>query len=173
MKDSTKNNISKIVGGSIQTTAIVKEADNVKKIINHSSTISNLMKRANEISDVFGIFDDFLTNEITEKTAYNIYDKVNAWKKAGIGKRWTKELAKITVYNIYDEVDALEKAGSGAKLFQFIGIGTVINIGIGAYCTHNFCESLINKFADYYRKNASKITNSYKKALSYFNEFKD
>ena len=50
-------------------------------------------------------------------------------------------------------------------------IEIVINIGIGNYSTQSFCESLINKFADYYRKKASKITNSYEKALSYFNEF--
>ena len=51
---------------------------------------------------------------------------------------------------------------------NFFGVGTVISVGIGAYCTHNFCKDLINKFAEYYKNNAEKITNSYKEALSYF-----
>ena len=72
---------------------------------------------------------------------------------------------------VVDEADALRKAGSGASLFKFFGIGTIIGIGLGAYCTHRFCEDLLDKFAHYYRKNADKITNSYEKALSYFNDF--
>ena len=74
-------------------------------------------------------------------------------------------------FEVFDKAEALRTAGSGASLFKFFGIGTIIGIGLGAYCTHRYCEDLLDKFADYYRKNADKITNSYEKALSYFNDF--
>ena len=48
MKDSTQNKISKIVGGSIQATVIAKEADNVSKIINHSSQIAEIMSQTEQ-----------------------------------------------------------------------------------------------------------------------------
>ena len=155
IKDSTKNNITKFVGGTIQATAFATEAGNVSKFINHSSTISNLMKQADKLSNAY---------EVIEKLP-----KSNGFNPFTI--HWTNEIAEVAYDKITDEIDMLTKAGSGAKLFKFFGIGTVINVGIGYYCTHNFCENLINKFADYYRKNASKITIAYEQALSYFNEF--
>ena len=140
MKDSTQNKISKIVGGSIQATVIAKEADNVSKIINHSSQIAEIMSH---------------TEQYIRHT-----------------DRGFRVISDIDKYlEVVDEADALRKAGSGASLFKFFGIGTIIGIGLGAYCTHRFCENLLDKFADYYRKNAGKITNSYEKALSYFNDF--
>ena len=140
MKDSTQNKISKIVGSSIQATVIAKEADNVSKIINHSSQIAEIMSH---------------TEQYIRHT-----------------DRGFRVISDIDKYlEVVDEADALRKAGSGASLFKFFGIGTIIGIGLGAYCTHRFCENLLDKFADYYRKNAGKITNSYEKALSYFNDF--
>ena len=140
MKDSTQNKISKIVGGSIQATVIAKEADNVSKIINHSSQIAEIMSKT----------EQFVRQS---RTGYRYISDINAYCE------------------IVDEANALRTAGSGASLFKFFGLGTIIGIGLGAYCTHNFCENLLDKFADYYRKNAGKITNSYEKALSYFNDF--
>ena len=156
IKDSTKNNVAEFVGGAIQATAFATEAGNVSKFINHSSTISNLVKQADKLSNAY---------EVIEKLP-----KSNGFNPFAI--HWTNEIAEVAYDKITDEIDMLTKAGSGAKLFRFFGIGTVINVGIGYYCTHNFCENLINKFADYYRKNASKITIAYEHALSYFNEFK-
>ena len=140
MKDSTQNKISKIVGGSIQATVIAKEADNVSKIINHSSQIAEIMSKTKQFTAI---------------------------SRSGLGY-----ISDIDAYfQVLDEADQLRAAGSGASLFKFFGIGTIIGIGLGAYCTHRFCENLLDKLADYYRKNAGKITNSYEKALSYFNDF--
>ena len=81
-------------------------------------------------------------------------------------------ISDIDAYSeIVDEANALRAAGSGASLFKFFGIGTIIGISLGAYYTHRFCENILDKFTDYYRKNVDKITNSYEKALSYFNDF--
>ena len=75
---------------------------------------------------------------------------------------------KIDKFVIYQTRANQFEALSHGFNFNFFGIGTILSIGIGAYCTHSFCENLINKFAEYYQKNADKITNSYKEALSYF-----
>ena len=72
--------------------------------------------------------------------------------------------------NCVKNTSYLEKVGRGATFFKYFGIGTFIGIGVGAYCTDSFCKELINKFADFYRNNAEKISNSYEEAVSYFNE---
>ena len=72
--------------------------------------------------------------------------------------------------NCIKNTSYLEKVGQGATFFKYFGIGTFIGVGIGAYCTDSFCKDLINKFADFYRDNAEKISNSYEEAVSYFNE---
>ena len=72
--------------------------------------------------------------------------------------------------NCVKNTSYLEKVGRGATFFKYFGIGTFIGIGVGAYCTDSFCKDLINKFADFYRNNAEKISNSYEEAVSYFNE---
>ena len=81
----------------------------------------------------------------------------------------------VTLSNVDKWVNYEQKARYFENLSQgfnvkFFGIGTVFSIGIGAYCTHNFCENLINKFAEYYQNNAEKITNSYNEAISYFTD---
>ena len=46
--------------------------------------------------------------------------------------------------------------------------GALIGVGLGGYFTSKYCEDLLDKFVDYYKKNAEKIENSYKKAAEYF-----
>jgi hypothetical protein len=75
------------------------------------------------------------------------------------------DLNKFVFYN--GKLQHYEALSHGFNI-NFFGIGTVLSVGIGAYCTLTFCENLINKFAEYYQNNADKITNSYKEALSYF-----
>ena len=140
MKDSTQNQISKVVGGSIQVSVIAQEANNVSKIVKHSAQIAEIMSKT----------ENFVSQSRT-------------------GLRYISDLDGY--FQVIDEANELRAAGSGASLFKFFGIGTIIGIGLGAYCTHRFCENLLDKFADYYRKNAGKITNSYEKALSYFRDF--
>ena len=50
----------------------------------------------------------------------------------------------------------------------FLGFGIVLGVGLGGYFTHKFCEELLDKFVDYYKNNADKLSNSYKKAADYF-----
>ena len=50
-------------------------------------------------------------------------------------------------------------AGSGLGI-----IGVVAGVALGGYFTHKFCEELLDKFEEYFRKNGEKIRNSYEDA---------
>ena len=52
--------------------------------------------------------------------------------------------------------------------FGLFGLGIVLGVGCGAYFTHKFCEENLDKFVEYYKKNADKIKNSYEEAAKYF-----
>ena len=58
---------------------------------------------------------------------------------------------------------ALKLIGSGCLI-----AGAVIGVGLGSYFTHDYCETLLDKFVDYYKNNADLISNSYKDAAKYF-----
>jgi len=70
------------------------------------------------------------------------------------------------------EAAAAESAAVGTlgKAFGvvFAGVGIVFGVGLGAYFTHKFCEETLDKFVEYYKKNAGKIRNSYQEAAEYF-----
>ena len=60
-----------------------------------------------------------------------------------------------------------------ATVSKFIGIGctigsTIIGVSFGVYLTVSYCEELLDRFEDYYKKNANKIANSYNEAKNYF-----
>jgi hypothetical protein len=44
----------------------------------------------------------------------------------------------------------------------------LFGVGLGGYFTHKYCEELLDKFVEYYKKNAEKIGLSYQKAEEYF-----
>lgn len=103
------------------------------------------------------------------KTNYYSAIALKYWEKADAFGDWRYlEPAEFSKFYKYTEKARYFEGLSNGLNVNFFGVGTVFSVGIGAYCTHNFCEGLINKFADYYQNNADKITNSYKEALSYF-----
>ena len=53
---------------------------------------------------------------------------------------------------------------------SFIVVGVVLGVGLGGFFTNKYCEELIDKFEDYYIKNAESIGNSYKQAANYLLE---
>jgi hypothetical protein len=62
--------------------------------------------------------------------------------------------------------------GIGATGLKVLGtglvvVGAVVGVALGGYFTSSYCEELIDKFEDYYIKNAQKIGNSYKQAAQY------
>ena len=50
----------------------------------------------------------------------------------------------------------------------FLVFGIVLGVSLGGYFTHKFCEELLDKFEEYFRKNGEKISNSYEDAAKYF-----
>ena len=154
LSETKSNNATKIINNTIRAGTLVKEVDNFAKIYEYSSKIADLEKKM----------------EFLEK-AYATYTE----SVGGLGLLFFDTAAHEAQHDaLYYDYLALKDVGSGAKsLTKFLGIGTVISVGVGAYTTHKFCEDLINKFAEFYRKNASKISSSYEDAVSYFRDFKD
>ena len=154
LSETKSNNATKIINNTIRAGTLVKEVNNFAKIYEYSSKIADLEKKM----------------EFLEK-AYATYTQ----NVGGLGLIFFDTAAHEAQHDaLYYDYLALKDVGSGAKsLTKFLGIGTVISVGVGAYTTHKFCEDLINKFAEFYRKNASKISSSYEDAVSYFRDFKD
>ena len=48
--------------------------------------------------------------------------------------------------------------------------GCLIGVALGGYLTHKFCEELLDKYVEYYKKNCRKIQNSYIEAAEYFHQ---
>ena len=47
-------------------------------------------------------------------------------------------------------------------------VGAIIGVAYGGYLTVSYCEELLDRFEEYYKKNANKISNSYNEAKNYF-----
>lgn len=77
-------------------------------------------------------------------------------------------------------VEATETAttaavGIGSTALKVVGtglifVGAIVGVALGGYFTTKYCEGLIDKFEDYYKKNAHNIENSYKQASDYLLE---
>ena len=91
---------------------------------------------------------------------------------SGAGSAMAKEAAELSSQAASAEAAAAESAAVGTlgKAFGvvFAGVGIVFGVGLGAYFTHKFCEETLDKFVEYYKKNAGKIRNSYQEAAEYF-----
>ena len=97
MKDSTQNKISIIVDDSIQATVITKEADNVSKIINHSSQKAEILSQTEQFITQtdrgFRVISDIKAN-------YEIVDEANALRAAGSGASLFKFFGIGTIIGI-------------------------------------------------------------------------
>ena len=90
----------------------------------------------------------------------------------GAGSTIATEASNLSAKAISTEAAATEAAAAGT-LGKFIGVGlfgvgAAIGVGVGAYTTHKFCEEILDKFVEYYKKNVDKLKNSYKEAAEYF-----
>ena len=87
----------------------------------------------------------------------------------------TKGTSYLTALNLLN-LPAAEIALStglkiaGASLFV---VGAAVGVTMGAYLTNKYCDELIEKFTEYYKKHKNKIVLSYKEALKYFEENKN
>ena len=154
LSETNSNNAKKIINNTIRAGTLFKEADNIVKMCEYSSKIADIEKKI-----------EFLEKTYAYTTDCGSMLSLLYFDTAAHEAQWE---------NLVDDCVALREVGSGVKNFtKFFGIGTVISVGVGAYTTHTFCEDLINKFAEFYRKNVGKIHNCYEDAVSYFRDFKD
>ena len=60
--------------------------------------------------------------------------------------------------------------GTGLKVVGagFFVVGAVTGVAMGAYYTNKFCNDLIEKFTEYYKKNKNNIVLSYQEVIEYF-----
>ena len=68
--------------------------------------------------------------------------------------------------------------GVGATALKVVGasffvVGAIAGVSVGGYFTHKYCEDLLNKFVEFYKANAKKISNSYLEAEKYFSNITD
>ena len=89
------------------------------------------------------------------------------------GSKMTKQAFDLSAKAASKNTAAIESAGKGF-LCKSLGtglagvVGLVVGVGMGFYATHEFCKEIIDKFVEYFKKNANKINNSYKEAAEYF-----
>ena len=86
-----------------------------------------------------------------------------------------QESAQIAKQAATESANATAKlaAASTGTFWKIAGtglgvIGIISGVALGGYYTHKFCEELLDKFEEYFRKNGEKIRNSYKRAAKYF-----
>ena len=98
---------------------------------------------------------------------------------SGAGSTMAKEVADLSskasssIAAANSATNAANSAALAGTLGKVFGIGlsvvgVAIGVGCGAYFTHKFCEELLDKYVEYYKKNAEKIRNSYIDAAEYF-----
>ena len=84
-----------------------------------------------------------------------------------------KNYLKKSIYQELPEFGGTIINKVSATVSKFIGIGcsigsAIIGVSFGVYLTVSYCEELLDRFEDYYKKNANKIANSYNEAKNYF-----
>ena len=133
---------------------------------------------AKKLGEIYGI-DVKYTDEKGNNINLNIpkLEYITANKYLDDTENLNKEITKIDIA----KESAPKKAGNilkslpilvGASALMMLGIGlaaagALVGVGLGGYLTTKYCEDLINKFEDYYIKNAQIIENSYKKGVEY------
>ena len=68
--------------------------------------------------------------------------------------------------------------GVGGTVLKVVGasffiVGAIAGVSVGGYFTHKYCEDLLDKFVEFYKANAKKISNSYLEAEKYFSNVDD
>ena len=107
--------------------------------------------------------------ELTKESG--LYKVGNTFKVSGEASAYVGGGASITSGILRASTEATSTIGSASLKIIGTGafaLGAVVGVGLGGYFTHKYCEDLLNKFVEFYKKNAEEIDNSYNKAANYF-----
>ena len=153
------------------TDTIEKVTKMAEMAAKYAAEATELSEKATEIVNNFNIFQKVFYRIVPSyNKAAQIIAKSSsiAGKAANIEARTTALATNAAnmikkAANISNTANILKYAGTASTI-----AGCVIGVVTGAYFTYQFCEELIEKFAEFYTKNISKIRSSYQEAENYF-----
>ena len=163
IKKNAAKKIGKIFGIEVK---FIKESEKEKKMKNKKGKNEKKNNGKEEIINT-NIDEDALDLEIEgqklteESTQYKVGNSIkitteaSAYIGSGISRAATEVMETASI--------SIRIAGAGLAV-----AGALLGVSLGGYFTSKYCEDLLDKFVQYYKKNAEKIENSYKKAAEYF-----
>ena len=163
IKKNAAKKIGKIFGIEVK---FIKESEKEKKMKNKKGKNEKKNNGKEEIINT-NIDEDALDLEIEgqklteESTQYKVGNSIkitteaSAYIGSGISRAATEVMETASI--------SIRIAGAGLAV-----VGALLGVSLGGYFTSKYCEDLLDKFVQYYKKNAEKIENSYKKAAEYF-----
>ena len=148
LKEKNSHKIQKLVENGSQTVSLIKGGAQTIKYCSYMNKVSEICKEMDKLEKLYAIPQKIYTGCL--QIPY-----------------FESELIDEKYYNLLDSSINIENIANQTCIFKFFGIGTIIGIASGAYFTHKYCESILDKYVEYYKKNVTKIENSYKEAISY------
>ena len=144
---------------------------------NNSNDINQPIKKADYITK--GVDDEQFTLKgkelIKESNSYKVGNSLKVTGEAGsyIGGGVAVGQGIIRTATEAASTASSIAVGVGGTVLKVLGagffvIGAIAGVSLGGYFTHKYCEELLDKFVDYYKANAKKISNSYLEAEKYF-----
>ena len=128
-----------------------------------AAQITDKMNNASKLTKIWNYFSG--TGTVMAKEAAKLSSKASSATAAANSATIAANSANISA-------KSASAAGTLGKVFG-VGltvVGAAVGVGLGAYFTHKFCEELLDKYVEYYKKNCGKIQNSYIEAAEYFHQ---
>ena len=185
-KQDKNTNLTKEIDGDelVNGTAL----DNIKEAVKAAGEAGIYINGGHKIVKGIRIFDELtefsrvVTETVTELRSIEQFALEKANSVTFLQNLFTNTyevatgLAEKAAQYAEEGIEVVKKANdykNGALVLQTTGrgmaiIGCVIGVALGGYFTHSFCEETLDKFVDYYKKNAEKLSNSYENAAKYF-----
>ena len=85
-----------------------------------------------------------------------------------IGQTAFEGISAATSVAVWVGETALKVVGIGIFF-----VGVIAGVSLGGYFTPKYCEDLLDKFVEFYKANAKKISNSYLEAEKYFSNLNE
>ena len=146
-------NASKYIQVQAKAIELAAKADKAREAYNAANAINNTVQNVG----LFGKALNYISGA-GEAASMGVQQAANALQQASTEASIAAEKLAAAPTGTFWKV-----AGSGIGI-----IGIVASVALGGYFTHKFCEELLDKFEEYFRKNGEKISNSYEDAAKYF-----
>ena len=128
---------------------------------NIAAQASNFASKATDIGAQASNFESMATTVGAQATNY-------VSQASNIGAQASNLASKAASTEAAAAESALKGLFGKYAGIGLLGLGIIVGVSMGAYSTHKFCEEILDKFVEYYKKNSHKIKNSYEEAANYF-----